>query len=156
MAKKWSIHRLDVKNAFLHDDSKETIYIHQSPGFVDRRAPCYVCRLRKGLYGLKQAPKAWLREKIISELQTEFPMSNFEILERAGIGSCKPAATTVDTESKLSVDAVQQVCLFMHDPRKSHYDALKRIMRYVQGTIDDVLYLYPSASTRLITYIDAD
>ncbi|GJV31847.1 ribonuclease H-like domain-containing protein [Tanacetum coccineum] len=28
---------------------------------------------------------------------------------------------------------VQQVCLFMHDPREQHFNALKRIMRYVRG-----------------------
>ncbi|GAA0154857.1 hypothetical protein LIER_12715 [Lithospermum erythrorhizon] len=34
--------------------------------------------------------------------------------------------------------------------------ALKRIVRYVQGTIDYGLHLYPSSTTSLISYIDAD
>ena len=54
-----SIHQLDVKNAFLHGDLQETTFMHQPPGFVDKRFPHYVYRLRKALYGLKQAPKAW-------------------------------------------------------------------------------------------------
>ncbi|GKB42637.1 ribonuclease H-like domain-containing protein [Tanacetum coccineum] len=29
--------------------------------------------------------------------------------------------------------AVQQVCLYMHDPREPHFSALKRILRYVRG-----------------------
>ena len=32
--------------------------------------------------------------------------------------------------------AVQQVCLHMHDPREPHLVALKRILRYLQGTLD--------------------
>ncbi|GJS55661.1 ribonuclease H-like domain-containing protein [Tanacetum coccineum] len=32
--------------------------------------------------------------------------------------------------------AVQQICLYMHDPREPHLAALKRILRYVQGTLD--------------------
>ena len=44
----------------------------------------------------------------------------------------------------------------MHDPRASHYDALKRILRYIQGTIDHGLHIYPTFSLCLITYTDAD
>nr|KYP77143.1 Putative transposon Ty5-1 protein YCL074W [Cajanus cajan] len=31
----------------------------QPPGFVDKRFPDHVCRLKKAIYGLKQAPRAW-------------------------------------------------------------------------------------------------
>jgi hypothetical protein len=31
--------------------------------------------------------------------------------------------------------AVQQICLHMHDPREPHLAALKRILRYVRGTL---------------------
>ncbi|GJY13512.1 ribonuclease H-like domain-containing protein [Tanacetum coccineum] len=36
---------------------------------------------------------------------------------------------------------VQQVSLYMHDPRDPHFTALKRILRYVRGTIDHGLQL---------------
>ncbi|GKG31920.1 ribonuclease H-like domain-containing protein, partial [Tanacetum coccineum] len=39
------------------------------------------------------------------------------------------------TRSDISY-VVQQVCLYMHDPREPYYTALKRILRYVRGTID--------------------
>ncbi|GKF12435.1 ribonuclease H-like domain-containing protein, partial [Tanacetum coccineum] len=72
-----------------------------------------------------------------------------EILERAHMVGCNSSRTPVDTESKLGdggtpvVDptlyvtftrpdityAVQQVCLYMHDPREPHFSALKRILR---------------------------
>ncbi|KAI3797236.1 hypothetical protein L1987_32491 [Smallanthus sonchifolius] len=262
LSKQWPIHQLDVKNAFLHGDLQETIYMHQPPGFVDSTAPHYVCRLRKSLYGLKQAPRAWFNRfstfiisqgfksslcdnslfvyrqgtntaylllyvddivltassteflnKIISSLSTEFAMTDLgslhhflgitvtrdsqglflsqsqyakDILHRANMSSCKPCATPVDTSSKLSacvgaplVDgtlyrslagalqyltftrpdisyAVQQVCLFMHDPREPHYNFMKRILRYIQGTLDYGLRLTGSKSISLTAYSDAD
>ena len=52
--------------------------------------------------------------------------------------------------------AVQQVCLHMHDPRESHLAALKRLLRYVRGTIDFGLVLHRSPSAELVVYTDAD
>nr|GEY40197.1 ribonuclease H-like domain-containing protein [Tanacetum cinerariifolium] len=80
------------------------------------------------------------------------------ILERAGMVHRNPCRTHVDTESKLGDTgdivsdptlyrslasslqyltftrpdisyAVQQICLYMHDPREPHFSALKRILR---------------------------
>nr|GEU60417.1 germacrene A oxidase-like [Tanacetum cinerariifolium] len=45
--------------------------------------------------------------------------------------------------------AVQQVCHFMHDPHEPHMDALKRILRYLQGTMYQGLFIRPSSVDRL-------
>ncbi|GJZ83937.1 ribonuclease H-like domain-containing protein [Tanacetum coccineum] len=108
-----------------------------------------------------------------------------EVLDRAGMLNCKPCHTPVDTDSKLSADgapisdstlyrslagalqyltftrpdisyAIQQVCLFMHDPREPHLSALKRILRYVHGTLSYGLQLYSSTTSSLVAYSDAD
>ncbi|GKA10723.1 ribonuclease H-like domain-containing protein [Tanacetum coccineum] len=52
--------------------------------------------------------------------------------------------------------AVQQVCLYMHDHREPHFSALKRILRYVRGTLDYGLQLFSSSTTYLVTYSEAD
>ncbi|GKD25178.1 ribonuclease H-like domain-containing protein, partial [Tanacetum coccineum] len=108
-----------------------------------------------------------------------------EILERAYMQRYNPCRTPVDSESKIGPEgepvadptlyrslvgalqyltftrpdlsyAVQQVCLYMHDPREPHLLALKRILRYVRGTIDHGLQLHASSITQLVAYNDVD
>jgi hypothetical protein len=108
-----------------------------------------------------------------------------DILERAGMSACKPCSTPVDLHSKLSAEgppvgdatqyrslagalqyltftrpdiafAVQQICLYMHDPREPHLAALKRILRYLQGTMSLGLTMHRSSPTELVVYTDAD
>lgn len=55
----WSVHRMDVKSAFLNGDLQEKVYVQQPPGFVDGEHKNKVLRLHKALYGLRQAPRAW-------------------------------------------------------------------------------------------------
>ncbi|GJW75692.1 ribonuclease H-like domain-containing protein [Tanacetum coccineum] len=98
-----------------------------------------------------------------------------ETLERAHMQNCNPCRTPVDTESKLGSDGdpvsdptlyrslagalqyliftrpdlsyvVQQVCLYMHNPHDPHFTALKRILRYVRGTLDYGLQLHVTLS----------
>jgi hypothetical protein len=59
LSRRWPVHQLDVKNAFLHGTLTKTVYCQQSSGFEDSAHPDYVYRLNKSLYGLKQAPRAW-------------------------------------------------------------------------------------------------
>nr|GEU65719.1 ribonuclease H-like domain-containing protein [Tanacetum cinerariifolium] len=48
--------------------------------------------------------------------------------------------------------AVQQLCLYMHDPREPHLNALKCVLRYLCGTTDLGLQLFRSTTSQLIAY----
>jgi hypothetical protein len=56
-AKGWEVHQMDMKNAFLHGDLSEEIYMEQPQGFMQDSS--LFCRLKKSLYGLKQTLRAW-------------------------------------------------------------------------------------------------
>ncbi|KAK9049522.1 hypothetical protein SSX86_031508 [Deinandra increscens subsp. villosa] len=109
-----------------------------------------------------------------------------DIVERAHMQSCNPVATPVDTNPKLSTDsgpvfddptlyrslagalqyltftrpdityAVQQICMHMHAPRIDHWNAFKRIIRYLKGTSHYGLSLGRSSTSTLLAYTDAD
>ncbi|GJZ29953.1 ribonuclease H-like domain-containing protein, partial [Tanacetum coccineum] len=124
VSRKWPIHQLDVKNAFLNGDLSETVYMHQPLGFVNNRYPHHVCLLHRSLYALKQAPRAWfqrftgyatragfyhsrsscptLLQQIIGSLNNEFDMTDLGALNYfLGISAdCTP------TESKLGPEGV--------------------------------------------------
>jgi hypothetical protein len=109
-----------------------------------------------------------------------------ELLERAGMSNCNPVATPADTKPKTSTAdgkiindatsyrsiagalqyltitrpdiayAVQQVCLHMHAPRDVHQTMLKRILRYIKGTVSLGVQLRTATNPTITAYSDAD
>ncbi|GJY86339.1 ribonuclease H-like domain-containing protein [Tanacetum coccineum] len=105
------------------------------------------------LYGLKQAPRAWFQwfasyatiassaaflQRVISSLHAEFSMTDLGSLNYF-----------------LGISA-KRLSFYMYDPYKPHLATLKRILRYVRGTLDHGLQLHVTTTTQLTAYTDAD
>ncbi|GKC81605.1 ribonuclease H-like domain-containing protein [Tanacetum coccineum] len=131
--KSFPIYHMDVKMAFLNGPLKEEVYVSQPDGFVDPDHPEKVYRLRKALYGLEQAPRAWT-------LDPPIPTRSLMYLK-----SSKP-------------DLVQAVCYsarYQARLTEKHLKEVKRMFRYLKGTINMGLYLKDSGF-ELTAFLDAD
>lgn len=54
--RRWQVHHLDAKSAFLNGELEEEVYVAQPEGFVKQGREHLVLRLNKALYELRQAP----------------------------------------------------------------------------------------------------
>ncbi|XP_018501075.1 uncharacterized mitochondrial protein AtMg00810-like [Pyrus x bretschneideri] len=52
--------------------------------------------------------------------------------------------------------AVNDVCQYMTQPTKAHFFLVKRISRYLQGTLDYGLTYIPSQDINILAFSDAD
>ncbi|XP_070049685.1 uncharacterized protein [Nicotiana tomentosiformis] len=70
----WPLYQMDIKNAFLHGDLEDEVYMEQPPSFIAQGGSRgLVCHLRRSHYGLKQSPRAWF-DKFSTVIQ-EFGMT---------------------------------------------------------------------------------
>ena len=76
-SKRWPLCQMDVKNAFLHGDLKENIYMTPPPSMFTHPSD-KVCWLKRSLYGLKQAPRAWFEKFRTTLLKLKFIQSQYD------------------------------------------------------------------------------
>ncbi|RVW73598.1 Retrovirus-related Pol polyprotein from transposon TNT 1-94 [Vitis vinifera] len=123
----WPLYQLDIKNAFLHGDLAEEVYMEQPPGFVAQGSLCiylvvYVDDIvitgsdQEGIQKLKQHLFTHFQTKDLGKLKyflgIEIAQSSsgvvlsqrkyaLDILEETGMLDCKPVDTPMDPNVKL-------------------------------------------------------
>nr|GEV28655.1 ribonuclease H-like domain-containing protein [Tanacetum cinerariifolium] len=113
ISRQWPIHQLDVKNASLHGHLTKTVYMHQPPGFTDLAHSDYVCLMQKTPIDTEK------------KLEPEGSPITDPTLYCSLAGSLQyPTFTRPDLSY-----AVQQLFLYMHDPREPNLNAMKRVLR---------------------------
>nr|GEU58021.1 uncharacterized mitochondrial protein AtMg00810-like [Tanacetum cinerariifolium] len=154
----WALHQLHVKNAFLHGDLEEEVYMKQPSGFVAQGEFERVCKLKKALYGLKQSLRACSKGICLSQRKYYL-----DLLDDACQIKAKPCDEPMIPKLKLrSKDGrllhnpekyrrvvgklnyltitrpdiafpVNVASQFLTAPRTSHWDVVTQILGYLKG-----------------------
>nr|GEZ58348.1 retrovirus-related Pol polyprotein from transposon TNT 1-94 [Tanacetum cinerariifolium] len=104
----FSMFQMNVNTIFLHGSLKEDVYVCQPKGFIDADHPSHVYKLKKALYGLKQAPRA-----------------------------CMIGALMYLTSSRPDIVHATSLCArYQAKPTEKDLKEVKRIFRYLQGTVN--------------------
>ncbi|GJX80284.1 retrovirus-related pol polyprotein from transposon TNT 1-94 [Tanacetum coccineum] len=153
-SKNMTIYQMDVKTAFLNGELKEEVYVSQPEGFVDLDHPTHVYHLKKSLYGLKQASRAWydILSRFLLDNKFSKGVVDPTILKQYGMDSCDPVDTPMVDRSKLDEDPLG----ILASPTKKHLEAIKRVFRYLRGTIKWGLWYSKDTAMALTAYADAD
>nr|GEV83000.1 hypothetical protein [Tanacetum cinerariifolium] len=107
-----------------------------------------------------------------------------ELLQSAGLSNCNPVSSPMVTSSSLSLDdstafsnhvkyrqvvgslqhvtlsrpdiafAVNKVCQYMHAPTENHWSAVKRILRYLHGTVKHGVLICRSSGSTFQAFTD--
>ncbi|GJV51097.1 retrovirus-related pol polyprotein from transposon TNT 1-94, partial [Tanacetum coccineum] len=129
------VYQMDVKTVFLNDILREEVYVSQLDGFVDQDNPNHVYKLKKALYGLKQDPRAWY------DLLSKFLLSH------------EFSKGTVDPTLFIRRQGKD---ILLAKPTEKHLHAIKRIFKYLRGTVNRGLWYPKDSSIALTAYVDAD
>nr|GEU83995.1 hypothetical protein [Tanacetum cinerariifolium] len=153
--KSFPIYQMDMKMAFLNGPLKEEVYVAQPDGFVDPDHP------EKAKYALEILHKHGMDKG--QSIGT--PMATKPKLDAYLSGN--PVDQT-DYRSKIRSlmyltssrpDIVQAVCFcarYQSRPSKKHLEKVKRIFRYLRGTVNMGLWYSKGSSFDLTAFLDVD
>ncbi|GJT89721.1 retrovirus-related pol polyprotein from transposon TNT 1-94 [Tanacetum coccineum] len=167
------IYQMNVNTAFLNGILHEEVYVNQSDRFVDQDNPNHVYKLKKALYRLKQAPRAWQRYS--PESLRKYDMESSDPVDTPMVEKSKPDKDTQGkamdpthyrgmigtlmylTASRPDLTFVVCMCArYQAKPTKKHFHAVKRIFKYLRGTVNRGLWYLKDSSIALTAYADAD
>ncbi|GJZ72149.1 retrovirus-related pol polyprotein from transposon TNT 1-94 [Tanacetum coccineum] len=154
--KNMTVYQMDVNTTFLNGVLREEVYVSQPEGFVDQDHHNYVYRLKKALYGLKHDPHACDHVDTLMVERTKLD----EDLQGIPVDPTRYRSMISSLMYLTSnrPDIVFVVCMcarYQAKPIEKHLIAVKRVFRYLNGTINMGLWYSKDTGIKLTAYADA-
>ncbi|GJU52996.1 copia protein [Tanacetum coccineum] len=153
---------IDFEESF----APEEVYVSQPEGFVDPDHPTHVYHLKKALYGLKQAPRGMKFWDEISCDPVEFTHGGTDLklykdplgipVDQTRFRSMVGSLMYLTASRPDLVFAVCMCARYQASPTKKHLEALKRVFRYLRGTINWGLWYLKYTAMALTANADMD
>ncbi|GJR69197.1 ribonuclease H-like domain-containing protein [Tanacetum coccineum] len=175
----WPVHQLDVKNAFLHGDLSEIVYMHQPPGFWDSTHPDYVVgfhhsRCDNSLFIFHQGKdtaylllyvddialttsSSYLLHRIIRSLHQEFAMTDLGSLNYfLGISVTRDSSGMFLSQKKYAVEILERAGMVHCNPSRTPFDTESKLGITGDVVSDPTLYRSPAGSLQYLTFTRPD
>ncbi|GJU21112.1 ribonuclease H-like domain-containing protein [Tanacetum coccineum] len=174
----WPVHQLDVKNAFLHWDLSETVYMHQPPSFWDSTHPNYVAYFSAPFMGSSRplalgkdstylllyvddialtASSSDLLHRIISSLHQEFAMTGLGSLNYfLGISVTRDSSGMFLSREKYAVDILECDGMVYCNPSRTPVDTESKLGTTGDVVSDPTLYWSLACSLQYLTFTRPD
>ncbi|GKA82005.1 ribonuclease H-like domain-containing protein, partial [Tanacetum coccineum] len=166
--KDFVVFQMDVKTAFLNEILKEEVYVGQPLGFVSKQYPDHVYALDKALIFINQS-------KYTLDILKRFGMENYDTVPTPMVEQAKLKLDLVGkpvdhtdyrsmigslmylTSSRPDIMFATCMCArYQANPNEHHVSVVKRIFRYLKGTINLGLWYLKDSVFDLTAYSDAD
>ncbi|GJW84586.1 retrovirus-related pol polyprotein from transposon TNT 1-94 [Tanacetum coccineum] len=174
------VYQMDVKSAFLNGKISEEVYVQQPLGFKSSEYPNHVCKVDKALYRLKQALQSLVNQlkepgKYVKDLLKKYDLAGCvsvkcPMLPPNNLGPDESGVSVNETFFRGMIGSLMHLtasrpdiqfstCLYARyqaNPKESHLVAVKRIFRYLKGTLNLGLWYSKGSDFDLKAYSDSD
>nr|GFA45708.1 hypothetical protein [Tanacetum cinerariifolium] len=151
--KDFTVFQMDVKTTFLNGILTEEVYVGQPSGFVSKQYPDYVYALDKALFRMENCdtvPTPMVEQVKLKLDLVGKPVDHIDY--RSMIGSLMYV-----TSSRPDIMFATCMCArYQANPNEHHVSYVKRIFRYLKGTIELGLWYPKDSGFDLTAYSDAD